>query len=65
MGPRCCNHRFGPTAGVFANQPGPIQQVIQIALNDAPIRRMQMEWVGGEFARFGQGMQGDLLPGAG
>ncbi len=37
------NHRFGPSAGVLANQPGPIQQVIQIALNDAPIRGMQME----------------------
>ena len=31
------NHRFGPTPSVFANQPGPIQQVIQIVLNDAPI----------------------------
>jgi len=31
------NHRFGPSPGVFANQPGSIQKVIQIAVNDVPI----------------------------
>ncbi len=56
------NHRFGPSPGVFANQPGPIQQVIQIALNDAPIRGMLVERVGGKFARLGQGVQRDLFP---
>ena len=56
------NHRFGPSPGLFANQPRPIQQVIQIALNDAPIRGMLVERVGGKFARFGQCVQGDLFP---
>ena len=56
------NHRFGPSPGLFANQPGPIQQVIQVALNDAPIGRMLVERVGGKSARFGQSMQGDLFP---
>ena len=32
------NHAFGPRSGLFANQPGAIQQVIQIMLNDVPIR---------------------------
>jgi hypothetical protein len=32
------HHRFGPRPDVFANQPGPVQQLIQIALNDAAIR---------------------------
>ena len=32
------NHRLSPSPGVFANQPRPVQQVIQIVLNDAPIR---------------------------
>jgi hypothetical protein len=26
------NHRFSPSPGLFANQPRPVQQVIQIAL---------------------------------
>ena len=32
------HHRFSPSPGVFANQPGSVQQVIQIAVNDVPIR---------------------------
>jgi hypothetical protein len=31
-------------------------------LNDAPIRGMLVEWVGGKFARLGQRVQGDLFP---
>lgn len=56
------NHRFGPCPCVFVNQSGPVRQVIQIALNDAPIRGMLVEWVGGKFARLGQCVQGDLFP---
>ena len=56
------NHRFSPSPGLFANQPRPVQQVIQIALNDVPIRRMLVERVGGKFTRFGMCVQGDLFP---
>ena len=32
------NHAFRPRSGLLANQPGTIQEVIQIMLNDVPIR---------------------------
>jgi uncharacterized membrane protein YqjE len=32
------HHPFAPRPGVFADQPGPVQQVIQIAVNDVPTR---------------------------
>ena len=56
------HHRLGPTAGVHADQPCAIQQIIQTLLNDAPVRGMQMVRVGGELARFGQRMDGDDFP---
>jgi len=56
------DHAFRPRPGLFANQPGAIQQVIQIVLNDVPKRGMLVQWVGGELAWFGPGVQGDLFP---
>ena len=56
------HHRLSPTAGMHANQPCPIQQMIQTLLDDLAVRRMQMGWVGGEFARFGQHMNGNDFP---
>ena len=56
------DHSFRPRPSLFANQPGAIQQVIQIMLNDVPKRGMLVQWVGGELAWFGPGVQGDLFP---
>ena len=56
------HHRLGPTAGVRANQPRPIQQMIQTLLDDVAVRRMQMVRIGGELARFGQRMHGNDFP---
>ena len=43
------HHRFGPTAGVLANQPGAIQQVIQTLLDNVAVRRVQMGRDGSSF----------------
>jgi hypothetical protein len=39
-GPSLLHHRLGPSAGVTANHPGAIQQIIQAALNDAAVWRV-------------------------
>ena len=51
-----------PPTPLSVNQPGPIQQVIQIVLNDVPIRGMLVKRVGGKFNGFGMCVQGDLFP---
>ena len=56
------HHRLGPNAGMHANQPCPIQQMIQTLLDDAAVGRMQMVWIGSELAGFGQYMNGDDFP---
>ena len=56
------HHRLGPTAGLHANQPRPIQQMLQTLLDDVAVRRMQMVRIGGELAWFGQRMHGNDLP---
>lgn len=55
-------HRLRPTAGVRADQPGAIQQIIQTMLDDVPVRGMQMVRIGDELSRFGQRMDGDDFP---
>ena len=55
-------HRLGPTAGVRADQPGAIQQIIQTVLDDVPVWGMQMVRIGGELSRLGQRMNGDDFP---
>jgi len=51
-----------PPTPLSVNQPGPIQQVIQIVLNDVPIRGMLVKRVGGKFNGSGMCVQGDLFP---
>jgi hypothetical protein len=51
-----------PPTPLSVNQRGPIQQVIQIVLNDVPTRGMLVKRFGGEFNRFGMCVQGDLFP---
>jgi hypothetical protein len=53
------HHRLGPTAGVRADQPGAVQQIIQTVLDGVPVWGMLMVGIGGELPRFGQGMDGD------
>ena len=51
-----------PPTPLSVNQHGPVQQVIQIVLNDVPIRGMLVMRVGGKFSGFGMCVQGDLFP---
>jgi hypothetical protein len=46
------HHRFGPTPGVFANQPGTIQQVIQIVKpSDCRVTYPASGWVAWPFPK--------------
>src|SRR5690606_13056539 len=56
------HHRFGPTPGVFANQTGAIQQVIQVLSNGVPMPRMQVLWSGRKFGGLSSGVHRYLFP---
>ena len=54
-------HCFGPASGQRANQPAPVQQVIDDALDDVSLAALDAQRIGSELAGFGIGVQGDLL----
>ena len=59
--PAITDHRFSPLAGVRADQPRQVQEVIQTVFNGGAFARVDVLGIGAEPARLLPGVQGDLF----